>query len=145
LAAYKEPILGWSNTSSSLSQYYRMMFSGVYQTVLFNSNNSLAITPVDYAVNTILAAAWRRGSFSDSGFVVYNCVPSAENMVFNRQIVNLGYETAQKDSHPIMRYIFSPGFSTNYSIFRLKNHMFFELCSFFKYPWKGNRILSWFD
>ncbi|CAG7726982.1 unnamed protein product, partial [Allacma fusca] len=37
--------------------------------------------PVDYAVNTILAAAWRRGAFSDSGFVVYNCVPTAENLV----------------------------------------------------------------
>ncbi|CAG7831299.1 unnamed protein product, partial [Allacma fusca] len=141
LGAYKEPILGWSNTRSSISQYYHMIFSGAYQTLLFNPKTSFAVTPVDYAVNTILAAAWRRGSFSDSGFVVYNCVPNAENMVFHRQIINWGYQTAQKDSYGIIRYILSPGFSNSYSIFRLKNQMFFELCNLFKYPWKENRNL----
>ncbi|CAG7717644.1 unnamed protein product [Allacma fusca] len=139
LGAYKEPFLGWSNTSSSISRYYHMLFSGYYQTLLINQNGTFAVTPVDYAVNTILAAAWRRGAFSDSGFVVYNCVPTAENLVLHGQIINWGYESVTKGSNPLVRYIFSPGYSTSNYIFRLKNRLCFEVCSLLKDPWSRNR------
>ncbi|CAG7785090.1 unnamed protein product [Allacma fusca] len=138
LGAHKEPLLGWSNTSSSISQYYHMIFSGAYQTLLINPNGRFAITPVDYAVNTILAAAWRRGTFSDSGLVVYNCVPKSENQVLHRQVINWGYDTVQNQSNAIIRYIFSPGYSTSKFMFRWKNRLFFELCSFLMDPFGQN-------
>ncbi|CAG7704888.1 unnamed protein product, partial [Allacma fusca] len=130
LAACKGPFPGWNDTSASISQFYHLIFTGAYQTILINPKTRAPITPVDYAVNTILAAAWRRGTFSDSGFVVYNCVPKGDNTVLNEKIVKWGFEATQKKSNSVMRYMKYPAFSTSEIIFQLKTKIFFMLRSF---------------
>ncbi|CAG7824456.1 unnamed protein product, partial [Allacma fusca] len=137
LAACKEPFPGWNETSASISQYHQLLFTGAYQTVLVNPKTRTHITPVDYTVNTILAAACRRGTFSDSGFVVYNCVPKRDNNILNEQIVKWGFETTHKESNSVMRYIKYPAFSTSEFIFQLKNQIYLMLCSFSQNSWRS--------
>ncbi|CAG7721638.1 unnamed protein product [Allacma fusca] len=57
-----EPLPGWNETQSSSSKWANLIFCGAYHTVLANKQGRFELTPVDYAVNTCLAAAWRLGT-----------------------------------------------------------------------------------
>jgi fatty acyl-CoA reductase len=124
LAAYREPSPGWNESSSSITQYYRLIFGGAFHTVLYKQNGRFDVTPVDFAVNTVLAAAWRRGLWPESGLQVYNCTPGRRNPVIHHDIITWGCELVDMSYLSKGGYFSSPTFSTSDSVFFWKNLVF---------------------
>ncbi|CAG7720718.1 unnamed protein product, partial [Allacma fusca] len=120
-----EPMPGWNETQSSSSKWLKHTFGGSYHTVLGNSQNRFELTPVDYAVNTCLAAAWRLGTAAPTKLHVYNCVANHKsNPIMLRDMINWGCETTRESINTKKRENYYPLMSKNPSIFDMKNYLF---------------------
>ncbi|CAG7816682.1 unnamed protein product [Allacma fusca] len=120
-----EPLPGWNETQSSSSKWAKLLFSGAYHTVLANSQGRFELTPVDYAVNTCLAAAWRVGTDSPKKLHVYNCVPNYKsNPMMLRDLINWGCETTRESLNVKKYENYYPIISKHTGIFDVSNFLF---------------------
>ncbi|CAG7727463.1 unnamed protein product, partial [Allacma fusca] len=95
--------------------------SGGYHTILANRGGKLDATPVDNAVNTCLAAAWRLGNASHQEFHVYNCVPDSSNCLKQRNFIKIGCETI-RETENLPR--FYPLASKHETLCNINNYLF---------------------
>ncbi|CAG7714175.1 unnamed protein product [Allacma fusca] len=124
-SAMTEPLPGWNETQSSSSKWAKLIFCGAYHTVLGNKQGRFELTPVDYAVNTCLAAAWRLGTATPKTFHVYNCVPNRKsNPIMLRDLINWGCETTRESLSVKKHENYYPLISNNTNIFDVNNYLF---------------------
>ncbi|XP_022082827.1 fatty acyl-CoA reductase 1-like isoform X2 [Acanthaster planci] len=78
-AAWKEPMPGWIDNFNGPSGLFIATGMGLLRSMLADSEAVADISPVDYVVNTLIAASWHTGLHRPATTPIYNCVTSSTN------------------------------------------------------------------
>ncbi|XP_038052736.1 fatty acyl-CoA reductase 1-like isoform X2 [Patiria miniata] len=78
-AGWKEPVPGWIDNFNGPSGLFIATGMGLLRSMLADSDAIADISPVDYVVNTLIAASWHTGLHRPATTPIYNCVTSSTN------------------------------------------------------------------
>ncbi|KAK0071263.1 hypothetical protein PV325_013218 [Microctonus aethiopoides] len=80
-AAYQEPFPGWVDNVFGITGILMEILRGTIRSIVCNDKLIVDVVPVDYVVDTLIAAAWHIGMRRNNNIQVYNCVSSAFNPI----------------------------------------------------------------
>ncbi|EDW00578.1 fatty acyl-CoA reductase wat [Drosophila grimshawi] len=112
VATNKEPVSGWIDNIYGPIVIVYGIFLGILRIVRVNLKANCYIVPVDGCANLILASAWRTATERRQKFrvksapIIYNYVPSNENMMFNGDLKRFTEE--KYDVYPSTKAIWHP-------------------------------------
>ncbi|XP_071955375.1 fatty acyl-CoA reductase 1-like [Antedon mediterranea] len=78
-AAWKDPIQGWIDNFNGPSGLFIATGKGLLRSMKGDTEAIVDISPVDYVVNMMIAAAWHTAVKKPDSVPVFNCVTSATN------------------------------------------------------------------
>ncbi|XP_034945497.1 putative fatty acyl-CoA reductase CG5065 [Chelonus insularis] len=78
-AACQEPFPGWIDNITGITGMIMESSRGRIRSALADNKSIIDMIPVDYAVDTIICAAWRNMMHRNDSLQIYNCVSSTSN------------------------------------------------------------------
>ncbi|KAK9295404.1 hypothetical protein QLX08_010260 [Tetragonisca angustula] len=76
-ASRKEPCPGWVDNIYGVTAVFLQIGNGILRAMIINKDARLDVVPVDYAIDTIICAAWHITLHCDTKTKVYNCTSNA--------------------------------------------------------------------
>ena len=112
-SAWKEPFEGWVDNFNGPSALFPAAGTGLLKSMLGDVNSNADIVPLDIVVNTLITAAWYRGSEKTLQNNVYHCTSGLVNRVSWGQINNIGIDCFFKNPFENLVMLPNPHFTRN--------------------------------
>jgi fatty acyl-CoA reductase len=121
-ASWREPLPGWIDNLNGPTGMIVATGKGILRHMLYKSNASADIIPVDAVINLMIALVWFTATQRPNGILIYNCTSGSLNRMSWGQIKDMFPYVLQYPSRQMYRY---PSFSMRESKF------FNKLCVLF--------------